>query len=207
MSDLAGGEDDDQAALLQVIEEFADGLVIGAGGVAGGEGVDGDDEGSQFGDLGEGFIGEETDVGADAAEEGGEDGAVEDARGVVGDDEGGAGGGDAFEVGIGCAPGDVEVGEEAFLEGQSGVRGLEGAVGASGFLQAEEARGGAGEGCGERGWEEAGEKRGEVNLHGCLCNQARRALYSRRRVDGMAWNTRCEPVRWSWPRRRTGSAT
>lgn len=112
--DLAGGKNDQGATALEVAEGGADRCGIGVGGVA--EGVDGDELGAEFGEFGEEGVGDEEDVGADAFEECAEDGAFDDAEGVVGDDDERAVGGDVVDSAA-VVRAEFEFGDDFFVDG------------------------------------------------------------------------------------------
>ena len=96
--DFAGGEDGEEAAGFEVGEGGAEGGAVLLGGFFSAEGVDGDDVVADLGDGEEEVVGEELGVWPEAGEEIGEDDGIGSAEGVVGDDEGSAGFGDAEEA-------------------------------------------------------------------------------------------------------------
>lgn len=161
VGDLTGGEDDEESTVLEPGEGGAEAAGVGEAGGRVGEGVDEDEAVAHLGDGAEDGVGEELDVRAYATEESGGGDSVDEAEGVVGDDDGGAGARDAVEVGAVDVEMDVEPGEEEFREGGGG--GLRGGGGVEGIhlIEVKEAVEGSGDGSGETGGREPAESAGE----------------------------------------------
>lgn len=83
--DFARGEDDEEAAVCEVVGGAFHGGDVVLRGVR--DDVDGDDAVVQFGDGGEHVVGEEFDIGSDAVEDLHEHGAFEETGGVVEDED------------------------------------------------------------------------------------------------------------------------
>ena len=112
MRNLSGGEDQQQSPAFHVGNGLFEGTSVGDAAFGTVEGVEEDAHTGQFGEIAEHVVGEDANVGADAGEEGGEECAIEQAEGVVGNGDDGAGGRDFAEVVGGDFQFDVEGSQE-----------------------------------------------------------------------------------------------
>lgn len=121
MRNFAGGKEEQQAARAQVLDGLTEGASVRGAAFGTVEGIDKEAEGRELGEIAEKLVGEDANVGASAHEEIGEHDAVEDAEGVVGNGDDGAGGRDLFEIGGRDVYLDLKIVEEGSGEAMPGA--------------------------------------------------------------------------------------